>query len=72
MNYVLMFSEVDNDFGTPPSSVFNVSQPGNEEPSISRVVTSADGLLLGKQYNVSVIAINDAGISASVTTTCKC
>ena len=71
-NYVLMFSEVDNDLGTLPSSVFNVSQSGSMEASISFMVTSADGLLSGKLYNVTVIASNTAGTSASVTATCKC
>ena len=71
-NYVLMFSEVDNDLGTLPLSVFNVSRSGSMKASISFMVTSADGLLLGKQYNVTVIASNTAGTSASVATTCKC
>lgn len=71
-SYVLMFSEVANDFQVELAPVFNVSQPGNIELNISRTVTSADSLLLGRQYNVTIIASNTAGTSSSVRTICKC
>lgn len=73
-SYVVMFSEVANDFQLEVAPVFNVSvsQPGNMELNISRTVTSADSLLLGRQYNVTIIASNSAGTSSSVRAICEC
>lgn len=69
--YVLMFSEVANSFGGPLYPVFNVSRQSDDRQFVSLTLTPDDGLFSGRQYHVSIIAINTAGSSTTNVSLCE-
>lgn len=70
-SYVVMFFETANDFGVEPESLFQTISIESAD-RVSHTVTAADGLLTGREYNLTIIANNSAGTTLSSATTCKC
>ena len=71
--YVLVFSEVANEFMEGLAPDFNVTQlvtPG-ERNNVRIEIFSGQGVLVGRQYNVTVIAFSSAGTSSSFFKLCK-
>ncbi len=69
-SYALTFTEIANDFGVGLASPFTIPHVGGEE-AVSLNITSAEGLLSGRQYNVTIVAVNTAGSSSAVIMLCK-
>ena len=64
--YVLVFSEVVNEFMEGLAPDFDVTQLVTGERDYVRIeILSSQGLLAGRRYNVTINAFNSAGSSAS-------
>ena len=69
--YIFMFTEVaSSNAEREQPTPFNVSHH-TASLNVTLVLTSSDGVRVGKQYNSTIIAINMAGFSYSTFTFCK-